>query len=166
MHIHFAYYKFLVASPLPCVNKHGGREVSMPGHSDFPDGHKERELEKLRDAPLSDMDLMKKHILAHPSCQVWATIDRLKMRTMFRAKKQRGNQKHVAYSELEKFGLLREASVEAPVIELSSAARAARQQLRGRPRVIAHQKRARAEFDDCCFLELKRLRSDVDNFQR
>ena len=38
---------------------HGGMEVSMPGHSVFPDGHKERELENLRDAPLSDMDLMK-----------------------------------------------------------------------------------------------------------
>ena len=32
VHIHFAYYKFLIANPLPRLNKHGGMEVSMPGH--------------------------------------------------------------------------------------------------------------------------------------
>ena len=61
VHIRFAYYKLLIANPLPRLNKHGGMEVSMSGHSDFPDGHRERGLETLRDAPLSDMDLMKRH---------------------------------------------------------------------------------------------------------
>ena len=60
-------------------------------------------------------------------------------------KKQLDGQKHVAFSELEKSGLLREASDEVAVIEASGAARVARHNLRGRPRVIAGQKRARAE---------------------
>ena len=70
------------------------------------------------------------------------------------------------FSELENPGLLREASDDVPVIEASGAARAARQKIRGRPRVIAYQKRARPELEDRGHLELKRLRVHVDNIQR
>ena len=55
MHIHVTYYKFLNANPVPRMNKYGGMEVSMPGHSDVSDGHKERGLVMLEEAPLSDM---------------------------------------------------------------------------------------------------------------
>ena len=77
------------------------------------------------------------------------------------------NEKHVAFFlELEQFGILREASDEVTVIGASGAASAARQNMGGRPRAIADQKRARAELEDRRHLKLKRLRVHVDNFQR
>ena len=72
----------------------------------------------------------------------------------------------MAFAELGKSGLLREASDEVPVTEASGAASAARQNMGGRPRTIAYQKRARAELEDRSHLELKRLRVHVDNVQR
>ena len=166
MHIHFAYYKFLNASPLPQLNKHGGMEVFMPGHSECPEDHNDWGLETFGYAPLSGMDLIKRHVLTHPICQVGATMDSLDTTFMDLVNKQWQCSQHVAFAELEKSGLLGQASHEFSVIEAFVAPSAAHEDLGGRPQAIAYQKRARSELEDRSLLELKRLRVHVDHFQR
>ena len=72
----------------------------------------------------------------------------------------------MAFLDLEKSGLLRDAPDEVPVIEASDAASVARPKKGGRPQTIAYQKRARAGLEDRSHSELKRLRVSVDHFQR
>ena len=166
MHILFAYYKYLIANPLPRLNKHGGMEVFMPGHSDFPEDHKDQGLETFGYAPLSGMDLIKRHILTHPSCQVGATMDSFDKRSMLSVDKQWQCSHHVAFADLDKSGLLSQASHEFPVVEAFVAPSAAQDILGGRPNVIAYRNRARSELEDQSLLALKRLRVHMGYFQR
>ena len=166
VHIHFAYYKFLNANPLPWLNKHGGKEVFMPGCSEFPDDHKDWGLETFGYAPLSATDLIKRHILTHPSCHVGATMGNLDQRSMLIVNKECQGSHHVAFADLEKSGLLSQASHAFPVVEAFVAPSAAHDILGGSAQVIAYRKRARSEFEDQSLLELKRLRAHMDHFQR
>ena len=74
--------------------------------------------------------------------------------------------RHVAFAELGKSALLRQASHDFLVVEAFVAPSAAHEDLGVRPQVIAYQKRARSELEDQSLLELKRLRVHMDHFQR
>ena len=166
MHLHFVYYKFLNANPFPCLNKHGVKEVFMPRYSGFPDDHKDRGLETFGYAPLSAMDLIQRHILTHPNFQIEATMDSLNKGSMLIVNNQWQCSHHVAFADLEKSGLLSQASHESPVVGAFVAPSAAHEMLGGRPQVLAYRKRARSELEDQSLLELKRLLVHMDHFQR
>ena len=68
----------------PIVSKFGGMGASIPGQSDFLDGHIEGRSVILEEVPLRDMDLLKQFILMHPQCQVDVPMDRVKQRQILR----------------------------------------------------------------------------------
>ena len=72
---------------------------------------------------------------------------------------------HLAFADLEKSGLLSQASHEMPVVGAFVAPSAAHEMLGGRPQVLAYRKRARSELEDQRLLEFKRLRVHMDQFQ-